>query len=103
MSISTQENIRLNRNIWLTILFAAIVSRIIFYALGLWGVDSFVTGKYAEQPVWQTICRFDCVWFYRIIHDGYDLFPQWLSQNNAANWAFMPLQPFLGWVFSHLA
>ncbi|EEZ41312.1 hypothetical protein [Photobacterium damselae] len=103
MSISTQENIRLNRNIWLTILFAAIVSRIVFYALGLWGVDSFVTGKYAEQPVWQTICRFDCVWFYRIIHDGYDLFPQWLSQNNAANWAFMPLQPFLGWVFSHLA
>ena len=34
---------------------------------------------------------------YRIIENGYDLAPQWLSQKNTASWAFMPLQPFLGW------
>ncbi len=95
-------DIRLTRKDWLNLIFAVIVSRIVIYALGLWGVSMFMTGHYAEQPLLQTVCRFDCVWFYRIIDNGYDLVPQWLGQKNAANWAFMPLQPFLGWIFSHL-
>ena len=95
-------DIRLTRKDWLNLIFAVIVSRVVIYALGLWGVNMFMTGHYAEQPLLQTVCRFDCVWFYRIIDNGYDLVPQWLGQKNAANWAFMPLQPLLGWVFSHL-
>ena len=100
MSALNLPSIKISQREWLTIIFAVIVSRTVIYCLGLWGVTEFASGHYAEQPLLQTICRFDCVWFYKIIENGYDLVPQWLSQKNAANWAFMPLQPFLGWIFS---
>ncbi|ASK78815.1 hypothetical protein CF386_07315 [Paraphotobacterium marinum] len=93
-------SIKISKHEWFTIIIAVILSRIVIYSLGLWGVSEFASGQYAEEPLLQTICRFDCVWFYRIIENGYDLAPQWLSQKNAASWAFMPLQPFLGWFFS---
>ena len=88
-------SIKISKHEWFTIIIAVILSRIVIYSLGLWGVSEFASGQYAEEPLLQTICRFDCVWFYRIIENGYDLAPQWLSQKNAASWAFMPLQPFL--------
>ncbi|KJF98250.1 membrane protein [Photobacterium leiognathi] len=100
MNTISLPSIKISKQEWLMLIFAMVVSRTVIYCLGLWGVTEFASGHYAEQPLLQTICRFDCVWFYRIIQDGYDLVPQWLSQKNAANWAFMPLQPFLGWIFS---
>ena len=100
MNTISLPSIKITKQEWLMLIFAMVVSRTVIYCLGLWGVTEFASGHYAEQPLLQTICRFDCVWFYRIIQDGYDLVPQWLSQKNAANWAFMPLQPFLGWIFS---
>ncbi len=100
MNTISLPSIKISKQEWLMLIFAMVVSRTVIYCLGLWGVTEFASGHYAEQPLLQTICRFDCVWFYRIIQDGYDLVPQWLSQKNAANWAFMPLQQFLGWIFS---
>ncbi|MFV0486441.1 MAG: hypothetical protein ACK5NL_04565 [Vibrio fluvialis] len=100
MNKVSQIEIRLNRSLWLTLIFAVIVSRVAFYSFGLWGVEMFAKNQDSELSAWQTICRFDCVWYARIIQYGYDLAPQWLNQQNAANWAFMPLQPLLGWVLS---
>ncbi len=50
----------------------------------------------------QAYCQFDCVWFQRIIENGYDLYPRWLSKGNAANWAFMPLYPMVSGAISNL-
>ncbi|MGL5587719.1 MAG: hypothetical protein ACRDDI_06650, partial [Aeromonas veronii] len=38
----------------------------------------------------------------RIIENGYDLYPRWLSKGNAANWAFMPLYPMVSGAISNL-
>ncbi|CCN82519.1 conserved hypothetical protein [Vibrio nigripulchritudo SFn27] len=93
---SSLPDISLTKEDWFTIVLAVLVSRIVLYFIGLVGVDVFKTVDTSELTAWQTICRFDCVWFRRMIDYGYDLYPKWLSNKNAANWAFMPVTPFLG-------
>lgn len=88
-------DISLSKEEWLTILFAVIFSRALLYLVGFIGVDSFNTVDTSDLTAWQVICRFDCVWFRRMMDYGYDLYPKWLSGKNAANWAFMPVTPYL--------
>jgi hypothetical protein len=83
---------------WLMIIAAFVLSRVALYGMGYFGVQLY--GATDIGPL-QACCQFDCVWFQRIIENGYDLYPRWLSKGNAANWAFMrstrcsqaPLQP----------
>ncbi|UJF18571.1 hypothetical protein L0B53_16385 [Vibrio sp. SS-MA-C1-2] len=95
---------RISRELFFTIVSAYLLSRIALYFIGLTGVEVFGTPDQANfingelisvQHLFQTVCRFDCVWFQRIIEHGYDTHPQWLRHENGANWAFMPLYPLL--------
>ncbi|MGL5947773.1 MAG: hypothetical protein ACRCYV_01755 [Aeromonas sp.] len=85
-------------DVWL-VLAAFILSRVALYGLGYAGVQLY--GSPSIGP-FQAYCQFDCVWFQRIIENGYDLYPRWLSKGNAASWAFMPLYPMLAGVISTL-
>ena len=72
------------------IVAAFVLSRVALYGMGYFGVQLY--GATDIGPL-QAYCQFDCVWFQRIIENGYDLYPRWLSKGNAANWAFMPSIP----------
>lgn len=84
---------------WLMIIAAFLLSRVALYGMGYFGVQLY--GATDIGPL-QAYCQFDCVWFQRIIENGYDLYPRWLSKGNAANWAFMPLYPMLSGALSNL-
>ncbi|MBY6197796.1 hypothetical protein [Vibrio hangzhouensis] len=94
-----QPNLIISRQQWLTIFLAVLVSRVVFYSVGLIGTHVYNPETVAELDLWQQICRFDCMWFQRIADDGYALVPSYMKGGNAANWAFMPVSPYLGkWV-----
>lgn len=84
---------------WLMIIAAFVLSRAALYGMGYFGVQLY--GSPDIGPL-QAYCQFDCVWFQRIIENGYDLYPRWLSKGNAANWAFMPLYPMISGTISNL-
>ena len=83
-----RPSLRISGRDWLMIIAAFMLSRIALYGMGYFGVQLY--GSPDIGPL-QAYCQFDCVWFQRIIENGYDLYPRWLSKGNAANWAFMPL------------
>ncbi|MGF1750396.1 MULTISPECIES: hypothetical protein [Vibrio] len=91
-----QPSLTISKQQWLTILLAVIVSRTVFYSLGLIGAHAYNPESMTNMDVWQQICRFDCLWFQRIADDGYALIPSYMKGGNAANWAFMPVSPYLG-------
>ncbi|MCL1127454.1 hypothetical protein [Shewanella surugensis] len=89
--VSTPKGVRLSKADWKMIIFVFLLSRLFIYFIGL--VASRIYG--GDNTVLAAFCRFDCVWYQRIMQFGYDLAPQWLSDHNAANWAFMPVYPLL--------
>ncbi|QFI53803.1 hypothetical protein [Aeromonas simiae] len=94
-----RPSLRLSRQDWWLVIAAFLLSRIALYGFGYAGVHLY--GNPQLGP-FQAYCQFDCVWFMRIIENGYDLYPRWLSKGNAANWAFMPLYPMLSGGLSKL-
>ncbi|CAH0525618.1 mannosyltransferase family protein [Vibrio hippocampi] len=86
---------------WWTVIAAVLLSRGVFYGFGLLGAHLFNPEVVADLPIWQQICRFDCVWFHRLAETGYDVAPSYMSGGNAANWAFMPVTPYLGKLISY--
>ncbi|MCL9775831.1 hypothetical protein [Vibrio methylphosphonaticus] len=91
-----QPSLTLSKQQWFTIFLAVIVSRTVFYSLGLAGTYAYNPESVVNMDLWQQICRFDCMWFQRIADDGYALIPTYMKNGNAANWAFMPVSPYLG-------
>lgn len=89
------SSIMLTKDQWITLLLAVITSRIVFAAFGLIGTYSFNPEAIKDIDIWHQMCRFDCVWFRRIAEDGYALVPSYMRQSNGANWAFMPMSPYL--------
>jgi hypothetical protein len=85
-----RPSLRISGRDWLMIIAAFVLSRVALYGMGYFGVQLY--GATDIGPL-QAYCQFDCVWFQRIIENGYDLYPRWLSKGNAANWAFMPSIP----------
>ena len=94
-----RPSLRISGRDWLMIVAAFVLSRVALYGMGYFGVQLY--GATDIGPL-QAYCQFDCVWFQRIIENGYDLYPRWLSKGNAANWAFMPLYPMLAGGLSSL-
>ena len=94
-----RPSLRISSRDWLMIIAAFVLSRVALYGMGYFGVQLY--GAPDIGPL-QAYCQFDCVWFQRIIENGYDLYPRWLSKGNAANWAFMPLYPMLAGGLSSL-
>ncbi|MGL5286905.1 MAG: hypothetical protein ACRC8D_12305 [Aeromonas sp.] len=88
-----RPSLRLGGRDWWLVIAAFLLSRIALYGLGYAGVQLYGTNP--SLGPFQAYCQFDCVWFLRIIENGYDLYPRWLTKGNAANWAFMPLYPML--------
>ncbi|GMQ46209.1 mannosyltransferase family protein [Vibrio sp. 10N] len=99
---SFQPSLQISKQQWLTIVIAVVLSRTIFYALGLVGTHTYNPETVVNMDIWQQICRFDCMWFQRIADDGYALVPTYMRGGNAANWAFMPVSPLLGKLVSLL-
>ncbi|MGB6187128.1 MAG: hypothetical protein WBF70_00865 [Aeromonas molluscorum] len=97
-AVPYRPSLRISGHDWLLIFAAFALSRIALYGMGYFGVQLY------GSPIgpFQAYCQFDCVWFQRIIENGYDLYPRWLSKGNAANWAFMPLYPMLAGGISSL-
>ncbi|MFM4804976.1 hypothetical protein [Aeromonas bivalvium] len=93
-----RPSLRLAGRDWLLILAAFFLSRLALYGMGYFGTQLYGP----DVGPFQAYCQFDCVWFQRIIENGYDLYPRWLSKGNAANWAFMPLYPILAGSISNL-
>ena len=73
------------------VLFAAILSRLLFFALAWIFNLSFDIGR---TPV-NLFCSWDCSWYMSIINDGYSLTPSAHSAEGLANWAFFPLFPLI--------
>jgi hypothetical protein len=91
-----KPNLAISKQQWVTILIAVIVSRVVLYSTGLIGTHTYNPETVANLDIWQQICRFDCMWFQRIADDGYAIVPSYMKGGNAANWAFMPISPYLG-------
>ncbi|WP_239670868.1 mannosyltransferase family protein [Vibrio variabilis] len=89
-------SLMLSKQQWITLMVAVLLSRTVFYALGLIGTHAYNPETVANIDIWQQVCRFDCMWFQRIADDGYALLPSYMKGGNAANWAFMPVSPLLG-------
>ncbi|MFA0085179.1 hypothetical protein [Vibrio sp. 10N.261.51.F12] len=100
--ITERPSLLVSKEQWITIVLAVVVSRLAFYVIGLLGAQAFNPESTAGLDVWHQVCRFDCIWFQRIADNGYDLVPTWMKGGNAANWAFMPMSPFLGWLMAKL-
>lgn len=85
------------------ILCAFIVSRVLFYFIGLMGHINFGTGEVLTMEslfnMWDrtadSFCSFDCYWYSTIAEFGYDHYPHGLTTGHASNWAFMPVYPGL--------
>ena len=76
-----RPSLRISSRDWLMIIAAFVLSRVALYGMGYFGDQLY--GAPDIGPL-QANCQFDCVWFQRIIENGYDLYPRWLSKGNAA-------------------
>ena len=79
-AVPYRPSLRISGHDWLLIFAAFALSRIALYGMGYFGVQLY------GSPIgpFQAYCQFACVWFQRIIENGYDLYPRWLSKGNAA-------------------
>lgn len=81
----------LSKTDWKMIIGIFVLSRVFIYFIGF--VASRIYG--GDSTVLDAFCRFDCTWYQRIVELGYDLQPHWLSEQNGASWAFMPVYPMM--------
>lgn len=93
---NNKPSLLISKQQWMLIIVAVLVSRVVLYGTGLIGTHAFNPETVANLDLWKQICRFDCMWFQRIADDGYALVPTYMKGGNAANWAFMPVSPYLG-------
>lgn len=83
------------QNKYIFILTIFILSRIFIWLVG--AVYNVFDGS--DQSIWDLLFRWDSPWYKGIIVDGYMDYPQGMTGNNAANWAFFPLYPMIVKVF----
>ncbi len=93
---NNKPSLEISKQQWMLIIVAVLVSRAVLYGTGLIGTHAYNPETVANLDLWKQICRFDCMWFQRIADDGYALVPTYMKGGNAANWAFMPVSPYLG-------
>ncbi len=93
---NNKPSLAISKQQWMLIIVAVLVSRVALYGTGLIGTHAYNPETVANLDLWKQICRFDCMWFQRIADDGYALAPTYMKGGNAANWAFLPVSPYLG-------
>ncbi|GGD09509.1 mannosyltransferase family protein [Aquisalinus flavus] len=73
----------------LTLFLAALLARLLFFAL------LTIVNAGADTGFANGICRWDCGWYRSIVENGYDIEPGRGTNGAEANWAFFPLFPLL--------